>query len=720
MKKQSLVLVIFLFSFRLAFAVEGMWLPMLLQQLNEDEMKSMGMKISAEDIYSINQSSLKDAILLFGRGCTAEIISDEGLILTNHHCGYGQIQRHSSIEFDYLTDGFWAMSRAEELPNPGLSVTLLIRMEDVTSKVLEGVKPDMTEKLREDKIKNNIRLIEKNAMEGTSYAAKVRPFYYGNEFYLFITETFNDVRLVGAPPSNIGKFGGDTDNWMWPRHTGDFSLFRIYVNKNNEPADYSPENVPYKPKHHLPVSLKGAEKGDFTFVFGYPGTTKEYLPSYGVEMITEHQNPPAIRLREKRLDIFDSFMKQSDLVRIQYSAKHAGVANFWKKMIGENRGIKKLDALNKKRQLEDDFNKWAAEDPRRIEKFGRLLSEFEAIYSKLTSLKTDETYLIEAGLSVETFRFSYAFGQLQAYNKNSKTTDAELNELIGKLKTSGDNFFKNFHQPVDQHVFAEMMKDWFSHREAGSIPAGLLSASKKYGENFDAWAEATYSNSMFTDQSKLNAFLDGYKPSKYRKIEKDPVFILAGSVYDHYIRVIQPEVRLLNARLDSLQRIYMEGLMEFQPDKRFYPDANSTLRVSYGLVDDYSPADAIHYRHYTTLEGIMEKEDPDIDDYVVDPKLRALFQSRNYGRYAAPDGTMRIAFIASNHTTGGNSGSPVLNADGHLIGVNFDRNWEGTMSDLMYDPDQCRNISLDIRYCLFVIDKLAGAGHLVSEMTIIE
>jgi hypothetical protein len=720
MKKQSLTLMVILLSFRLTFAVEGMWLPILLEQLNEPEMKSMGMRISAEDIYSINKSSLKDAILLFGRGCTAEIISDEGLILTNHHCGYGQIQRHSSLENDYLTNGFWAMDRSKELPNPGLSVTLLIRMEDVTLKALEGVVPGMSEQSRELKIKNNISRIEKEAIEGTSYNARVRPFYYGNEYYLFVTETYNDVRLVGAPPSNIGKFGGDTDNWMWPRHTGDFSLFRIYVNKNNEPADYSPDNVPYKPKHHLPVSLKGAEKGDFTFVFGYPGTTQEYLPSYAIKMITESENPPAIRLRGKRLDIFDGFMQQSDLVRIQYSAKHAGVANFWKKMIGENRGIKQLDAISKKQKLEVDFRKWAAENPERNAMYGNLLPEFEAIYAKLTDLNVDETYLIEAGLGVEVFRFAYAFRQLSELSKNKETPKEELEKAIDKFKSAADGFFKNYHEPIDKRVFAEMMRDWFSHRDASHIPAGLLGSFSKHGNDYEAWAEASYSKSIFTDQSRLNAFLSKYKPSGYKKIEKDPVFILANSVYDYYFNNIQAAIDGLSARRDSLQRVYMQGLMAFQPDKRFYPDANSTLRVSYGQVDDYSPRDAVHYRHYTTLEGIMEKEDPEIYDYVVETKLKELYNQRDYGRYAAADGTMRIAFIASNHTTGGNSGSPVLNADGHLIGVNFDRNWEGTMSDLMYDPDQCMNISLDIRYCLFVIDKLAGAGHLVNEMTIIE
>ncbi len=720
MKRFSILLIVFLLSFRVAYPVEGMWLPLLLEQLNEPEMKSMGMRISAEDIYSINKSSLKDAILLFGRGCTAEIISDEGLILTNHHCGYGQIQRHSSLENDYLTTGFWAMDRSQELPNPGLSVTLLIRMEDVTRRALEGVTPDMNEKAREEKIRVNIAGIEKEVVEGTRYNARVRPFYYGNEYYLFVTETYNDVRLVGAPPSNIGKFGGDTDNWMWPRHTGDFSLFRIYVDKNNEPADYSPDNVPYRPKSHLPISLKGAEKGDFTFVFGYPGTTQEYLPSFAVEMITAHENPPAIRLRGKRLDIFDNFMNQSDLVRIQYSAKHAGVANYWKKMIGENRGIKRLDAISKKQQLEQGFMQWASTTPERNARYGRIIPEFETLYNRLTELNVDETYLIEGALGIEAMRFAYSFGRLAEAAKNKNKDGAETEKIIAQLKQAAEGFFRNYHAPVDQRVFAAMMQDWFAHQETARMPAGLVKASIPYGTNYERWASDVYSRSIFADEAATMALLNGFKNRHARHIENDPLYLLARNVYQHYFDYLQPEMEKLYARRDSLQRIYMLGLMEYQPNRRFYPDANSTLRVSYGQVDDYYPRDAVHYRHYTTLEGIMEKEDPEIYDYVVEPRLKELYLQRDYGRYAAPDGTMRIAFIASNHTTGGNSGSPVLNADGHLIGVNFDRNWEGTMSDLMYDPDQCRNISLDIRYCLFVIDKMAGAGHLVQEMTIVD
>ena len=720
MKRTYFLILLASFTIFRASAKEGIWLPMLLQQMNESDMKSMGMRISAEDIYSINHSSLKDAILLFGGGCTAEIVSDKGLVLTNHHCGYGAIQKHSSLEQDYLTNGFWANNLGEELPNAGLSVTLLISMADVTAQALQGVTPSMRQSARESMIDLNIQAIVKKATAGTHYTAKVKPFYYGNAYYLFINETFSDVRLVGAPPSNIGKFGGDTDNWMWPRHTGDFSVFRIYANKNNEPAEYSKENVPYTPKSHLKVSLKGVAKDDFTFVFGYPGTTQEYLPSFAVKMISEDENPKSVSLRQTRLEIMEQAMNASPLVRIQYSAKYAGVANYWKKMIGESRGIKRLDAIRKKQQLEAGFNAWANADEVRKQKYGGLIAAFQQDYARLSPLNIASNYVTEAGLGVEIVRFAYSFNGLLVQSKNKNSKPEDIAKTLEQLKKSSAGFFKNYNAAIDRKVFAALLGLYHKGLDPALQPAILNLADQKYKGNFEAYADDVYGKSIFASADKLTAFLEGYKASKYKSIEKDPAFQLAESIYNLYYDHLKNQVAALETHIDSLQRIYMLGLMEFQPARQFYPDANSTLRVAYGKVADYTPADAVHYNYFTTLDGIMQKENPDIYDYVVEPKLKELYKTRDWGRYGDKDGSMHVAFIASNHTTGGNSGSPVLNADGELIGLNFDRNWEGTMSDLMYDPDQCRNITLDIRYCLFIIDKFAGARRLTDEMTLVE
>ena len=720
MKRTFLLMLLMVFTIFRTSAKEGIWLPMLLQQLNESEMKSMGMRISAEDIYSINHSSLKDAILLFGGGCTAEIVSDKGLVLTNHHCGYGSIQKHSSLEHDYLTDGFWANNLNEELPNAGLSVTLLINMADVTTQALKGVSSNMREGVRDSIIKMNIQAIEKKAIEGSHYKAKVKPFYYGNEFYLFITETFTDIRLVGAPPSNIGKFGGDTDNWMWPRHTGDFSVFRIYVNKNNEPAEYSKDNIPYTPKSHLKVSLKGVQKDDFTFVFGYPGTTQEYLPSFAVKMITVDENPKSVLLRQTRLQIMEAAMNANPLVRIQYSAKYAGVANYWKKMIGESRGIKRLDAIHKKQLIEADFTMWANADEARKQKYGGLIAAFQRDYEKLTPLSVAANYVFEAGLGVEIVRFAYSFNSLVMQSKTKDFKPEDINKMVEQLKKSAAGFYKNYNAELDRKVFAMLLGLYHKGPDPSLQPTIFGMVDQKYKGDFQAYANAVFDKSIFASPDKLMTFLNKYKVSKYKSLEKDPAFQLAESIYNLYYEHLQTQVAVIETHIDSLQRIYMQGLMEFQPQRQFYPDANSTLRIAYGKVAGYNSADAVHYNYFTTLEGIMQKENPDIYDYVVVPKLKELYKARDYGRYADKDGSMHVAFIASNHTTGGNSGSPVLNADGQLIGLNFDRNWEGTMSDLMYDQDQCRNITLDIRYCLFIIDKFAGARRLVDEMTLVE
>jgi len=720
MKNKIIILSIFLaLSTKMLMAGEGMWLPLLLSQLNEKEMRDMGMRITAEDIYSVNHSSLKDAIVLFGGGCTGELVSDQGLLLTNHHCGLGNIQKHSTLEHDYLTDGFWAQSLAEELPNPGLSVTFLVRMEDVSALSLKGVTNSMSQRVRDSVIQANNRALVKEAIKGTHYAAQVKPFYSGNQFYMFVTEVFTDVRMVGAPPSNIGNFGGDTDNWMWPRHTGDFSMFRIYAGKDNQPAAYSKDNVPYKPAKHLTISLKGIKEGDFTFVYGYPGTTQEYLPSYALDMIALQKNPIAIKLRQQRINIIDKAMESDPLTRIQYTAKAKGISNTWKKMIGESRGIKRIEGIEQKQAFEKDFEKWVQSDPAIKARYGELLPAFGKSYGAFVPINNAYTYLTEGLLGIEVVRFAYGYDNLVKQCKDKSKPDDEILKLIDQLKTSASTFHKNYSKKVDMQLFEAMMTTYTQSCEAGLQATVVKETAGKFKGNNSAWTNDFYKKTIFADSIKLNLVLAGFKRGNIGKIEKDPAYMLASGIYGYWQNKFIPVMSAFTATNDSLQRLYMAAQMEMQPDKRFYPDANSTLRIAYGTVKSYYPADAVKYKWFTTLEGIMQKENPEIYDYIVEPKLKELYKLRDYGRYADADQTMHVGFIASNHTTGGNSGSPVLNAEGQLIGINFDRAWEGTMSDLIYDPDQCRNISLDIRYCLFIIDKMAGAKRLVDEMTIV-
>ncbi len=700
-------------------ADEGMWIPMLLQSLNEKEMQDMGMRISAEDIYSINHSSLKDAILLFGGGCTAEVISDEGLILTNHHCGYPEIQAHSTIENDLLTNGFWAMSRGEELPNPGLKVTRLVRMEDVSQQMLEGLADNISEKDRAEKLKENAKSITDEIEKDSLYKASVRPFYYGNEYYLLVYEIFTDVRLVGAPPSNIGKFGGDTDNWMWPRHTGDFSLFRIYTNKENKPAKYAEDNVPYQPLYSIPISIKGVQEDDFTFIFGFPGRTQEYLPSDAIEMITQVQNPNRIKLRRQKLDIYEAFTNQNPQVRLQYALKHARLSNGWKKWIGENRGIQKLDGIDHKKEYEANFGRWVAKDEKTKDLYGDLLPAFDETYNKMTDAQLEMIYLVEAGLGIEIVRAARYAEKLTALSEKKESSTEDIQKELEKVIVNGKDFYKDYYQPIDRRAFVTLLTSYREQFPADRLPEVFQTIDKKYKGDISAFADAVFKKSIFADEKSYMDFFENYKSKKYKKLLKDPAFQMATGFMDFYREHTMPVITKLDAQIDSMMRIYMKAQMEFQPDQRFYPDANSTLRVAYGKVKPYYPRDAVYFQYQTTLEGIMEKEDPNIYDYVVEDKLKSLYQDKDYGRYGMEE-KMPVCFIATNHTTGGNSGSPVLNADGQLIGLNFDRCWEGTMSDLMYDPDQCRNIMLDIRYFLFIVDKFAGAGHLVDEMELVE
>lgn len=693
-----------------AFAGEGMWIPMLLQY-NEKEMQEMGMRITADDIYSINHSSLKDAIVLFGGGCTGEIVSDYGLLFTNHHCGYDWIQKHSSVEHDYLTDGFWAMDRSQELPCPGLTVTILREMRDVTDRVLQYVDEEMTEEKRQATIDNVIKDIIAEVEKTTDYKVSVKPFFLGNEYYLLLNEVFRDVRLVGCPPSNIGKFGGDTDNWVWPRHTGDFSVFRVYADKDGRPADYSADNVPYKPAQHLEISLKGAEEGDFAFVFGYPARTSEYLPAVAVDQEANVIDPIAVDLRGKILDIYNVYQEKDKKVRIQYASKHAGLGNGWKKWMGVTEGINHFHGVEKKRFYEESFQDWANARSRYLYTF--LLQHFEEKYKELEPYRVAYTYLTNAGLNIEVVSFAGNFAKLSQVTK--ETPQEDIDRMVASLKKATADFFKNYYQPIDEEVARTMLTEYLNNQPADFRP-GFLNEIK----DVDAYVAELFGKTMFVDEEKVNEFLDNFKPSKAKKLQKDPALIAYQSMIGFYREEVNPKMSAINNDLSRMQRLYMKGQMLMEPEKRFSPDANFTLRVTYGKVEGFKPQDGKNFRHFTTLEGIMEKENPDIYDYVVEPKLKELYNNKDYGRYADKDGTMHVAFTASVHTTGGNSGSPILNADGQLLGLNFDRCWEGTMSDLVYDPDICRNISVDIRYVLFIIDKFAGATNLIDELTIVE
>lgn len=719
MKKAVLIFLTFNFlTFNLIKADEGMWLPLFLKAMNEADMQSKGLKLSAEDIYSINKSSLKDAIVHFGGGCTAEIISDKGLMFTNHHCGYGQIQKHSTVENDMLTNGFWAKSKADELPNPGLTATIIIRMEDVTKRVLENVKEGMSDAERENKVNESIAKIISETVKDTYYGAYIRPFFYGNEYYMFVTETFRDIRLVGAPPSSIGKFGGDTDNWMWPRHTGDFSIFRIYANKDNRPAEYSKDNVPYKPKYVIPISIKGIEENDFTMVYGFPGRTSEYLSSYAVNIIMNEQDPAKVKIRETRLKIWDEDMKASDRVRIQYSAKYAGLANYWKKWDGEIRGLKKADAINKKKLFEQDFLLKVNTDDDAKAKYGTLFSDLEKNYMEISPWSKQRDYHSEAIMGIEALTAASYFRTI-VDSLNAGKTLIDPKKYIDKIKSDVTTFYKDYNAATDEKMCATMLKMYVDNIDA-SQRAGIFSViDKKYKGDFKKYAKDIYSKSIFVSQDKVMGMLSNiYK--NYKKIEKDPIFQLMSSCIVKYNTEVMPKYNELDAKITSLNRSYMKAMRELITTKKYYPDANSTLRVTYGKVNGYEPKDGIHYNYYTTLDGVMEKENPAVDEFVVAPRLKELYEAKDYGRYANKKGELPVAFCASNHTTGGNSGSPVFNGEGQLIGTNFDRNWEGTMSDIFYNPDQVRNIVLDVRFTLFVIDKFAGAGYLLDEMKIVK
>jgi hypothetical protein len=701
-------------------ADEGMWIPLLIEKYNIKLMQEKGFKLSSEDIYSVNKACMKDAIVLFGGGCTGEVISADGLLITNHHCGYGQIQKHSSLDHDYLTNGFWAMSRDQELPNPGLSVTFLKRMEEVTDKVMNGVTDSLSDAERDKIMTSNISEITKQATEGTGYTAYVRPFYMGKQYFLFVNEIFRDIRLVGAPPSAIGKFGGETDNWIWPRHTGDFSLFRIYADKDNKPADFSENNVPYKPLYHFPISLKGLKEGDFTMVFGYPGSTSEYVPSYHIDMVKNYINPKMIAIRTKKIQIMETAMSTDPLIRIKYSAKKAGIANSWKKWIGESQGLEKMGTITKKEEFESRLTGWINADNNRKIKYGNLLPRYRELYPGLREFSFVNSYTNEVFFngSAEVFGIARNMKALSDLVK-SKAGDDQITAMKKNLTETGKSFFRNYDVATDKKLFVAAMTLYGENVDLKWQVPEYLKIKASCKSDFSSIVDKLYKQTFFADEARFDSFVNGINPAAIAKLEKDPFYVLATKVTEFMTSNVRPELNRINSEILKLNKDYMSAQMEFDKERIFYPDANLTLRVTYGSVKGYRSKDAVKFDYYTTLSGIMEKDNPEIYDYDVPAKLRELYKTKDFGRYAE-NGEVHVCFIADNHTSGGNSGSPVINAEGQLIGVNFDRAWEGVASDLSFNPDQSRNISLDIRYALFIIDKFAGAGYLLKEMTIVE
>jgi len=696
----------------------GMWIPLFLSQ-NEAEMQQLGFHLTADDIYSINHSSMKDAIVLFGSGCTAELISSQGLLLTNHHCGYSFVQSHSTMEHNYLRDGFWAKSMEEEIPMEGLTVTFLVYMEDVTDQVLAGITDQTKESERQAKVKENIAKVTNKATQGTDYKAIIKPFYYGNQYFMFVTETYSDIRLVGVPPESIGKFGGDSDNWMWPRHTGDFSLYRIYTAPDGKPADYNRKNIPMKPKQYFPVSIKGVQENDFTLVFGYPGTTKQFLISDGVNAVANIQNPIAIQARTIRLDAMKKQMNLDPRIRLMYSAKANGISNGWKKWQGESKGIRECDVIGKKQAQEKEFQQWVNADPQRKAQYGTLLQDMKKVYDSYNNNLQIVTYINEYLFGVEMMEELVYPYMSQLFNEEQVIEDNRF-----KVAENSSKFRKEYMEAIDKECFVELMTYYFTHEKPENIPASL----KKYIQSEPVVREmmtAMWDNSAkkapyFLDEQKFNEFVAKANHKQFMKtLSSNELIMLYSELFDQY-RTAVIKYRTESNQLDQYYRTYVKALMEKDKDKTFYPDANLTMRVTYGQVKGFQPADGTDYVYYTTLDGIMEKEDPDVYDYQVHPKLKELWEKKDYGRYANEKGQLPVAFIASNHTTGGNSGSPVINGYGQLIGTNFDRVWEGTMSDIWYDVDRCRNISLDARYFLFIVDKFAGAKNIVDEIDVIE
>lgn len=717
MKKGLFSVLLFILIFRISLADEGMWLPFLLGELNMEKMQEMGLKLSEEDIYSVNNSSLKDAIVIFGGGCTGEIISDKGLLLTNMHCGYRRIQSHTTIENDYLKNGFWAGSLEEELPNPGLTVKFLIRVEDVSERVNNQFTDEMTEAERSAVLKELSAQIEEDAVEGTHYDAVLKSYYGGNQYYVLVYETYRDVRLVGNPPVSIGDFGSLTDNWMWPRHKADFSLFRVYTAPDGKPAEYSPDNVPLKPKHHLPVSLKGVKPGDFSMILGNPGSTDRFLTAYGIKELMDISHPNRIKIRGAKLKILNETMEISPEYRIMYAAKYKGASNYWKYSVAQMAGFKRIDLLSKRKELEKEFVQWVLRDQQRKEEYGSVIEMIKNAYKNRAEYKNVSQYILETMIiGPEFMRIAGSVGQLnQELNKGLFKKDKDkINELIQSLSGYGKSYFRDYHKPTDKKVTLALLKIYKEDIDPKYHPEHLKKGVAEYG-SLENYVDHIFSTSIFINKEKFFEFIED--PDK-KVLSSDPAFLLANSVYDTYGKIYSMSNQY-DEQLAKAHRLFVKGVMEMNTDKNFYPDANFTMRLTYGKVGGYIPRDAVYYKHYTTLEGVMEKEDPDNYEFIVPEKLKKLYYEKDYGNYAYGD-EMHVCFITDNDITGGNSGSPVLNGKGELIGLAFDSNWEGMTGDIEFEEEMQKTVCTDIKYIVWLIDKFAEADNIIEELDFVK
>ncbi|HNV50510.1 MAG TPA: S46 family peptidase [Bacteroidales bacterium] len=701
---------------------EGMWLPMFVERLNWTDIQKMGLQLTIDELYSINHSSLKDAVVGLAEGsapngffCTGEIVSDKGLLFTNHHCAYDVIQRHSSIQHDYLTDGFWAMNAEDEIPNPGLTASFLVRMEDVTEQVLSELDDEMTIEKRAAKIREITSPIKEKASEDGKYDAVVKSFYDGSEYYLFVYQTFKDVRLVGAPPSSIGKFGGDTDNWMWPRHTGDFAILRVYSAPDGSPADYSKDNVPLKPKHHLPVSIKGYEKDDYAMIWGFPGNTERYLTSYGIDFAINQKNPAIIDVFGTMLDVMKKQMDADPAIRIELASDHAGIANVWKYFIGQTRGLKRLDVKSKKEEIEKDFINWYKKNDETNEKYGNVLQNLQAAYQQMEGTITP-FYLIAIGSSnIECLNLSMQTVVMEEMLEKKKENKAQIELTIDALKETSEEFYSDYNISMDRDMLSSMLSLFKKRLSLNQLPDIFATINAKFNGDINSYVDYVFKNSIFTDKDRYNKFLSN---PKVKTLKKDPINELSSS-FNKIIASYQANLAEGQQNVSLNMRKFIAGLREMNPSVKYYPDANSSMRFTYGTIKDYYPADAVHYDYITHAKGILEKEDPTNEEFIVSLKLKELIKKGDFGIYGK-DGDLVINFLSTNDITGGNSGSPVINGKGELIGIAFDGNWEAMSGDIAFENELQRTISVDIRYVLFVIDKYAGAKHLIDELTLVK